>query len=263
MTESPGHTLGGHVALVTGGTKGIGRAIAQTYLAAGADVVVCGRSQPDEAVAAGGRAAVFVAADVRDAGQAAALVHSAIERFGRLDIVVNNAGGAPNVDSATVSPRLVAKIIELNLLAPFYVAQAANAQMQQQDSGGLVINIGSIAGHNPAPNSAAYASAKAGLTMLTRCLGMDFAPKVRTMQVTVGLVRTELSHLYYGDSAGQDRVAATVPLGRMATPQDVADVCLMLTSPLAGYLTGSQIAVDGGGEFPARHVVLTPADAAG
>jgi NAD(P)-dependent dehydrogenase (short-subunit alcohol dehydrogenase family) len=87
---------------------------------------------------------------------------------------------------------------------------------------------------------------------------MDFAPKVRVNQVTVGLVRTELAHQYYGDEAGQERVAAAIPMRRMAEPDDVAAACLLLASPLAGYVTGAELLVDGGGEIPTRNVVITP-----
>lgn len=120
----------GRVVLVTGGTKRIGAAIAEAFLAARADVVVCGRNAPDTPPAARGREAVFVPADVRDPSAAAGLVDSAVERFGRLDVLVNNAGGSPDADAATVSPRFVEKIVALNLLSPFYVAQGAHRFMR-------------------------------------------------------------------------------------------------------------------------------------
>lgn len=250
--------LAGKAAIVTGGTKGIGREIARTFLSAGADVVICGRNEPTEPVAADGRDAFFVAADVRDPEQAANLVRAAFDRFGRLDILVNNAGGSPSADTATVSPRFFSRVVELNLLAPFYVAQAANSVMQE--SAGVIINIGSVAGVDPVPGMAAYSTAKAGLTMLTRSLAMDFAPRVRVNQVTVGLVRTEQAELYYGDEAGQQRVADVIPMRRMAVPQDIADACLLLTSPLAGYVSGAELRVHGGGEVPARHIAALPTD---
>jgi NAD(P)-dependent dehydrogenase (short-subunit alcohol dehydrogenase family) len=124
LTDNP-VDLSGRVALVTGGTRGIGLGIAQAFAAAGASVLVCGRNQPS-ALPAGLR---FIAADVRDPDQARLAVDQAGQRHGRLDILVNNAGGAPPADAATVSPRFVQKVVELNLLAPFYVAQAANARM--------------------------------------------------------------------------------------------------------------------------------------
>ncbi|MGH3250883.1 MAG: SDR family oxidoreductase [Trebonia sp.] len=250
--------LDGKVAIVTGGTRGIGAAIAARLLDEGASVVVCGRTGSSRPPSGGGRTADFVRADVREPDQAAALVDHAVARFGRLDLAVNNAGGSPNADAATVSPRFVAKIVALNLLAPFYVAQAANAVMQRQADGGVIINIGSVVALDPAPGTAAYAAAKGGLTVLTRALALEFGPRVRVNQVTAGLVRTEMVADYYGDDEGQRAVAALIPAGRMAVPDDIADACLLLASPLAGYVSGAELRVDGGGEVPARFVAAYP-----
>ncbi|TAM90507.1 MAG: SDR family oxidoreductase [Jatrophihabitans sp.] len=238
--------------LVTGGTRGIGRAIAAAFLGAGADVAVCGRTEPDEPVAAGGRAALFVPADVRDPDAARALVARVAQEFGRLDVLVNNAGGSPAADSATVSPRFVERIVTLNLLAPFYVAQPANAVMREQDGGGVIVNIGSVAAHQPEPFTAAYAAAKAGLLALTRALALEWAPKVRVNHITTGLVRTADTAQFYGDGSA---LADLVPMGRMAVPEDVANACLFLASPLAAYVNGADLAVHGGGEPPARYLV--------
>jgi NAD(P)-dependent dehydrogenase (short-subunit alcohol dehydrogenase family) len=139
----------------------------------------------------------------------------------------------------------------LNLVAPLVFAQKANAVMQQQAEGGVVINIASVSGIRPSPGAAAYGAAKAGLLNLTQTLAVDYAPKVRVNAVTAGLVKTEQSHLFYGDEEGIAAVGATVPLGRMAEPSDVADVCLFLASPLARYVSGESIVVHGGGELPA------------
>lgn len=257
-TGTPTVDLTGKAVIVTGGTRGIGAAITRRYLEAGADVLVCGRTEPETPPAAGDRVAHFVSADVRQPDQAARVVDAAVERFGQLDILVNNAGGSPAADAATVSPRFVASIVTLNLLAPFYLAQRANAVMQGQPEGGLVLNIGSVAARDPAPGTAAYAAAKAGLATLTRALALEFGPKVRVNQVTVGLVRTELAHLHYGDEEGVAAVAATIPLRRMAVPDDVAAACLLLSSPLAGYVNGAELLVDGGGEVPARFLAAKP-----
>ena len=248
--------LAGQVAVVTGGTRGIGAAIAARLLAEGAAVIVCGRTAPGQLPSGGGRAAEFVRADVREPDEAAALVDRAVGRFGRLDIAVNNAGGSPSADAATVSPRFVAKIVALNLLAPFYVAQAANAVMQRQAAGGVIINIGSVAALTPAPGTAAYAAAKGGLTVLTRALALEFGPRVRVNQVTAGLVRTETAGDHYGGDEGQRAVAALIPAARMAVPGDIADACLLLASPLAGYVSGAELRVDGGGEVPGRFAVV-------
>ncbi|MFE6934463.1 SDR family oxidoreductase [Streptomyces sp. NPDC057699] len=241
----------GRVVLVTGGTKGIGAAIAGAFLGAGAEVVVCGRSAPGKLPAAGGREAVFVPADVRDPAAASSLVDTTVGRFGRLDVLVNNAGGSPDADAATVSPRFVEKIVALNLLAPFYVAQAAHRVMSTQDDGGAVINIGSVSAHDPQPGTAAYTAAKAGLLALTRALALEWAPSVRVNHITTGLVRTGSAASVYGADGGAS-VARAIPMERMAVPEDVARACLFLASGLSAYVNGADLAVHGGGEFPAR-----------
>ena len=258
--ESPAQDLDmtGKPVLVTGGTQGIGRVISTTFLQRGADVVVCGRSDPDWLPRAGDREAVFVAADVRDPEQVEAVVRTAVDRTGRLDVLVNNAGGAPEADSATVSPRFNASIIDLNLTAPFTFAQQANAVMQDQDEGGVIINVASVSGIRPSPGSAAYGAAKAGLLSLTSTLAVEWAPKVRVNAITAGLIRTEQAHLHYGNEAGIAAVAETIPLGRMGEPEDIANVCLFLASPLASYVSGGSILLHGGGEAPAFRQAANP-----
>lgn len=250
--------LRGARALITGGTRGIGRSIATRFLAAGAEVVVCGRSEPDDLPEADGRTAAFLAADVRDHEQARACVEEAAERLGGLDVAVNNAGGSPPADAATVSPRFVEKVVALNLLAPFNVAQPANAVMQQQAAGGTIINIGSVSGRVPAPGTAAYSAAKAGLAQLTRALAQEWAPKVRVNQITVGMVRTEHAGETYGDEDAIVAIGRTIPLGRLAEPTDIAGVCVLLTSPEAAYVNGADLLVDGGGELPPRAQFVSP-----
>jgi len=239
------------VVLVTGGTKGIGRVICERFLEWGAHVVTCGRSEPDALPSAAGRTASFVATDVRDPEQVGALVDAIEQRHGRLDLAINNAGGAPWADAATASPRFSESIIRLNLLAPLHVAQRANRTMQAQDSGGVIVNIASVSGVRPSPGTAAYGAAKAGLLNLTSSLAVEWAPKVRVTAVICGLIETEQADLHYGDGAGIAAVAATVPLGRMGTPDDVAQACAFLGSPAAAYVSGSAITLHGGGERPA------------
>jgi NAD(P)-dependent dehydrogenase (short-subunit alcohol dehydrogenase family) len=233
------------VVLVTGGTKGIGRGIAARFVEEGATVVVCARTKPDET------AGSFVPADVRDPDQVDELVRVVVDLHGRLDVLVNNAGGSPPADAAVASPRFSKAIVELNLLGPLYAAQVANRVMQEQLEGGVIINVASVSGTRPSPGTAAYGAAKAGLLNLTETLAVEFAPRVRVNAVVAGLVRTEQSDLHYGDADSIARVSATVPLGRLAEPRDVADACLYLASPLASYVSGAQLAVHGGGERPA------------
>lgn len=241
----------GRVVIVTGGTRGVGRAIATRFLEAGADVVVCGRKEPAAPPAHAGRAALFTAADVREPDQIERVVAFVTDRCGRLDVLVNNAGGSPAADAATASPRFSESVVRLNLLAPLHFAQRANAVMQGQDSGGVIVNVASVSALRPSPGTAAYAAAKAGLLALTQTLAVEWAPKVRVVAVTAGMIRTELAHLHYGDDAAQARVAASVPLGRLGEPRDVADACLFLASPLASYVTGASLLLHGGGERPA------------
>ncbi len=244
--------LTGKVALVTGGGKGVGRGIAEVLLARGAEVMVCGRNAPESLPSAGGRTAAFTAADVRDTEAVAALVDATTTQLGRLDIVVNNAGGTPPAFVAGTSPRFLTSIVTLNLLAPLYVAQQANDRMQAQAEGGVIVNIASVNGLGPSPGVAAYGAAKAGLINLTQSLAVEFAPKVRVNAVTAGIIGTEeIFRTHYDDD--RERIAALqagVPLGRMATPDDVANACLFLASPLAAHISGANLVVHGGGEPP-------------
>ena len=241
----------GRTAIITGGTKGLGRGMATRFLAAGADVVICARRPPEEPVAADGREALFVAADVRDPEQIPGVVAAAVERTGRVDTLINNAGGAPPADSATVSPRFNEKIVALNLLAPMAFSQAVYPVMQDQDTGGVILNISSVSGIRPNPMGIAYGAAKAGLVNLSETLAVEWGPKIRVLTVTVGLIVTDDAHMYYGDEAGVAAVGETIALGRMGHPDDVADVCLFLASPMARWMSGANIKVHGGGEKPA------------
>jgi NAD(P)-dependent dehydrogenase (short-subunit alcohol dehydrogenase family) len=250
-TATASYDYRGRVVLVTGGVRGVGLGITHRFLAAGATVVACARNEPQQVPSIAGAEASIVVADVREPEQVDALIGTIVDRHGALDVVINNAGGAPAAPAATASPRLHARVIELNLLAPLHVAQRANAVMQDQPQGGSIVMIGSVSGTRPSPGTAAYGAAKAGLQNLARSLAVEWAPKVRVNTVTVGLVHTEQSHLHYGDAGGLAAVAATVPLGRMATPADVGDACLFLGSAAASYISGADLLVHGGGEAPA------------
>lgn len=243
--------LSGSVVLVTGGVRGVGAGISRVFLDAGATVVTCARRPGDAPVESSGRTAEYLPCDVRDGDAVTALIDAVAARYGRLDHVVNNAGGAPFALAASASKNFHTKIVELNLLAPLLVSQAANAVMQKQDTGGSIVMVSSVSGHRPSPGSAAYGAAKAGVDSLVSSLAIEWAPKVRVNSVIVGMVHTESSHLHYGDQAGIDAVGATVPLGRLAAPEEIGRCALFLTSPLASYVTGGTLLAHGGGERPA------------
>lgn len=216
------------VVLVTGGTRGIGSVIAHRFVQAKATVVAVGRAE----------------ADVRDPEQVDRLITTVVQRHGRLDVVVNNAGGSPYAEAATASPRLHSAVIALNLIAPLHVAQAAHAVMRKQPGGGSIIMIGSVSGTRPSPGTAAYGAAKAGLHHLATSLAVEWAPLVRVNSLVVGPVDT-------GVYENLEQVTRCIPMGRLATPDDVADACLYLASPQSAYITGASLAVHGGGEWPA------------
>ncbi|MCV7314480.1 SDR family oxidoreductase [Mycolicibacillus parakoreensis] len=237
--------LSGRVVLVTGGVRGVGAGISAVFAEQGATVVTCARRPVD------GLPHEFHACDVRDDAAVAAMIAAIAERHGRLDAVVNNAGGSPYALAADASANFHRKIVELNLLGPLSVAQHANAVMQTQDRGGAIVNISSVSAHRPSPGTAAYSAAKAGVDSLTTTLAVEWAPKVRVNSVIVGMVETEQSALFYGDADSVAAVAATVPLGRLATPADVGWAAAYLSSTAASYVSGATLAVHGGGEPPA------------
>ena len=243
--------MSGTAVIVTGGGRGVGRGITTRFLEAGADVVICGRREPEELPSAGGKRALFVTADVREIADIDRVVAATVERCGRLDVHVNNARGSPVADTATASPRFSESILRLNLIAPLNFAQRTNAVMQKQSSGGVIINIASVSGMRPSPGTAAYGAAKAGLLNLTQTLAVEWAPRVRVNAITAGMIRTEQAHLHYGDAAGIAAVAATVPLGRLGEPEDIGDACLFFASALSRYISGASLVVHGGGERPA------------
>ncbi|MEV7398203.1 SDR family oxidoreductase [Aeromicrobium sp. NPDC092404] len=244
--------LSGRVALVTGGSRGIGRGIATVLVEAGATVITCGRSEVADPV----DGTHHVVCDVRETDDVEAMVAGIVASHGSLDLVVNNAGGAPYALAADSSPRLDDKVVGLNLMSVLTVAKAANAVMQEQPAGGAIVNISSVSALRPSPGTATYGAAKAGVDSLTTSLAVEWGPKVRINSVDVGLCRTEQTADHYGDDATVAAVEATIPLGRMAEPEEVGGVVAFLASDLASYVSGATVACHGGGEPPVfLHVV--------
>jgi len=238
--------LSGRVVLVTGGTQGIGLGITQVFLEAGAHVVTCARSEVASPLAG----TTHLRCDVREPESVQAMVDAVVATHGRLDAVVNNAGGAPYSVTAEASPRFFDKIIGLNLTGTLLVAQAANRVMQAQETGGSIVNISSISAARPSPGTAVYGAAKAGVDSLTRSLAQEWAPRVRLNSIDVGLCRTEHTQDHYGGDATVAAIEQTIGLGRMATPEEVGNVALFLASDLASYVSGANVACQGGGEIP-------------
>ena len=250
MTDAAGRpggihlALEGRVVLVTGGVRGVGAGISAVFAEQGATVITCAR-RPVENLPY-----EFHSCDVRDDAAVKFLVDAVVATHGRLDVVVNNAGGSPYVPAADASAKFSTKIIELNLLGPLSVSQHANAVMQNQPAGGSIINISSVSGGRPTPGTAAYGAAKAGLDNLTATLAVEWAPKVRVNSVVVGMVETEQSELFYGDAESVAAISKNVPLGRLARPADIGWAAAFLASDAASYISGASLEVHGGGEPP-------------
>ena len=236
--------LGGRIVLVTGGVRGVGAGISAVFAAQGAVVVTCARRPVD------GLPYEFHSCDVRDPDAIGLMIDAIVQRHGRLDIVVNNAGGSPYALAAEASPGFHRKVIELNLLGMLYVSLAANAVMQHQEKGGSIVSVSSVSGRRPSPGTAAYGAAKAGVDSLTATLAVEWAPKVRVNAVVAGMVATEQVELFYGDSRAQAAVAGTVPLGRLARPDEIGWATAFLASDAASYISGATLPVHGGGEPP-------------
>jgi len=245
--------LQGRIALVTGASRGIGRAIASRLATHGATVVVTSRKAEAceevvaEIVASGGKAEAR-ACNVGNTDEISATVAAVVERHGRLDILVNNAAANPYYGPVLdMDLGAYQKTVDVNIRGYFWASVEAGRRMKEQ-GGGVIVNIGSISGLRPSPNTAAYGAAKAGLVNLTQTLAMEWAPSVRVNMVTAGLVLTDDTAQWYGEGEALARVAATVPMGRMATPADIADAVVAVAS--LEYLTGANLVLHGGGERP-------------
>lgn len=239
------------VVLVTGGSRGIGRDIVNSFAEVGAKVHTCGRTPPGD-----GLPATFHACDVRKADQVEEMLAAIGAEHGHVDIVVNNAGGSPHVDAATASPRFSESIIALNLLAPLHVSRAAHPWLTKAPGQTAIINIASVSAIRPSPGTSAYAAAKTGLLGLTRSLAQEWAPKIRVNAIIAGLIGTEDAAATYGSEEIQNQIIANQPIGRLGTGQDIASACLFMASDYAGYVNGAAWEVDGGGELPPFFSIL-------
>ena len=242
--------LHGRVALVTGGSRGLGREMVLAFARSGADVAIASRKidgcerVADEVLRATGRSASAHACHVGHWGALEALVDSVYQRFGRLDVLVNNAGIAPLYDRLTdVSEGLFDKVIAVNLKGPFRLAALAGERMKEAGSGSI-INISSVAATRPTPGELPYAMAKAGLNTLTIGLARALGPEVRANTIMAGPFLTDIAAGWDMDSF--ERNSSAYPLRRAGTPSEIVGAALYLASDAASFTTGSLIAVDGG-----------------
>ncbi len=237
--------------IVTGGGKGVGLGISEAFLKAGADVTICGRRTPDQLPSADDRKAHFITADVRKPDESQAVIDAVMERTGRLDILINNAGGSPPVKAADAPAKLTESIIRLNLIAPMILSQQAYHAMSANSDGGVIINISSVSAERASPGTAAYGAAKAGLVNVTRSLAQEWGvDNIRVNSIIAGLIRTEAAQEHYGGQRGIAMIEEALPMKRMAVPDDIANACLFLAAPSSSYVSGAALEIYGGGEPP-------------
>ncbi|HEV8421585.1 MAG TPA: SDR family NAD(P)-dependent oxidoreductase [Actinomycetota bacterium] len=250
----PERVLQGKVAIVTGGSKGIGKAIGKAFAEAGASVALAARGEDDlqrtaKEIEASGGETLAVPTDVTDQGQVQALVDRAVERFGTLDILVNNAGAAPFMSTLDqIRLEGFEKYFRVNFTSAVLCTRAVAPVMLARGEGCAVLNVASVAGFIASPGLSYYASAKAALISLTRTVAQEWAPyRVRVNALAPGWVQTDMN-----EPARQmipefnRRVLESIPLGRWGTADDVAGAALFLCSPAASFITGSVLIVDGG-----------------
>jgi 7-alpha-hydroxysteroid dehydrogenase len=242
--------LDDRVVLVTGGGRGIGRGIALGCAEAGADVVVCARSPEQiedtaEQVRALGRRALAVPCDVTKREDLEQLVERTLEEFGRIDVLVNNAGGWPPKDALLTSEEEFETAFRFNVVSAFALTRMVVPKMVETAGGGSIVNISSVAGRTNSPGFVAYGTSKAALSFMTQELAQDFAPKVRVNAIAVGSVETEALGTILNDEIEKMMVDKT-PLARLGQVEDIATCALFLASPASSYVTGEIYGVNGG-----------------
>ena len=246
-------SLNGKVAIVTGASRGIGRAIAEVFAREGARVVICGRKQETLNQVAGeiGPSVKPMACHVGRADQIENLVAKTAREIGPVDVLVNNA--ATNISfgpSLEIEESQFDKMIEINLKSAFRLINAIAPGMCDRGSGSI-INIASIAGLRPQRHSLLYSMTKAALIMMTQSYALELGPRgVRVNAIAPGLIQTALSEHYWKDEAQRDKVMANQPIQRLGQPSDVAEIALLLASEKGSYITGQTLTVDGGFLLP-------------
>jgi glucose 1-dehydrogenase len=246
-------SLQGKVAIVTGGNSGIGKAIALGLAKAGANIAIDYVAHPEATealereIAALGDTAIGVEADVSSVRALQGLIDATVAKFGRVDIMVNNAGVETRTSVLDTTEDQYDKVLAINLKSAFFGTQIAAKQMLKQGGGGRIINITSVHEDWPMPGNTAYCLAKGGMRMLTRTAGVELAPHgICVVGVGPGAVATPINLTTMQDPAQLAKLNAAIPLGRMAQPEEIANVVVFLAGDGASYLTATTIFADGG-----------------
>ena len=247
------HLLQGKVAIVTGGNSGIGKAIVEYLAELGAQVIIDYRSHPEATeelereIGAYGGCSFGVQADVSKLDEIQRLIDAAVAQFGRIDVMVNNAGVETRTSVLDTTPEQYDKVLDVNLRGVFFATQYAAKQMIAQGDGGRIINISSVHEDWPMPGNTAYCLAKGGVRMLTRTAALELAPHgINIVNVGPGAVATPINDSTMNDPELMAKLNAAIPLGRMARPEEIAKVVGFLASDAASYITATTIFADGG-----------------
>ena len=255
--------LDGKACIVTGAGKGIGRAIAIGFAEAGGNVVCAARTQEDidataaEVEKAGGRA-IALKTDVLDEDSRSALVETAVKEFGRLDVLVNNAGGTAPRPALKTSLNYLQNALQFNVVQAFHLMQLAAPRMVETAGGGSIVNVSSRSGDMPQTSQAAYGASKAALNMATHNLALDFAPKVRVNAIGCGGVETEGLKVALTNPDLRKMFEDNTPMHRAGDPEDIACMALYLASDASNWVTGKIFQVDGGTSAPSMSVPAPP-----
>jgi len=245
--------LQGKSIVVTGGNSGIGEAIVLAAAAEGANVVIDYVTHPEETttliaqVEAAGGHAVGVQADVSKSADLHRMVATAVEHFGRLDVLINNAGIETRTSLLDTSEADFERVIAINMKSAFFGSQAAAKQFITQGGGGLILNISSVHEDWPMPGNIAYCISKGGIRMLTRTAGVELGTHgIRLVNIAPGAVATPINASTEADPTKMKTLDNSIPLGRIAHPTEIADVVVFLASGKAGYMTATTVVIDGG-----------------
>lgn len=255
--------LEGKVAIVTGAGKGIGRGIALGFAEAGADVVCAARTASEiestaEAIRGLGRRALAVQTDVTVSDDLERLVDTTVSGLGRIDVLVNNAGGTGPRPALDTSERFFEAALRFNVTSAFLLSRMSIPRMIETAGGGAIVNISSRSSDMVQTSFVAYGAAKAALNMMTRNLAAEVAPKVRVNAISVGGVETEGLAMVLTNDAIREQFESNTPMHRPGQPEDIACAALYLASPAAAWVTGKVFQIDGGTEAPAMSVPVPP-----